>query len=323
MRERRREAQPSGIKTFGSTFKNPEDERAEGRTAGQLLEAAGCRGLEPGRRPLLREARQLRREHRRGDDRRRARADGRGPAAGPRALRRRAGAGGPGAGRGEWPERLGAVRRLGCRSDRPGRGHRRGRGLPAAPVGDTTVARELVGSRGRWRRSAAAPKRSRSPPTATVLPWLPLPEEPALPELPLAGAPENGRLAGPLLATGARPRRRAGGAAALPGQQLLRRKRGRRRAPRASNCASATPPQAAEVEGGGGRARRPSVTALDYVDLHAPSRPAIRRLWAYASAHSLNPRPQGEGRPNSQVALEICLAGCVRAFDRGATNTLR
>jgi UDP-N-acetylenolpyruvoylglucosamine reductase len=48
MRERRREAQPSGIKTFGSTFKNPDDERAEGRTAGQLLEAAGCRGLRHG-----------------------------------------------------------------------------------------------------------------------------------------------------------------------------------------------------------------------------------------------------------------------------------
>lgn len=48
MRERRREAQPSGIKTFGSTFKNPEDERAEGRTSGQLLEAAGCRGLRHG-----------------------------------------------------------------------------------------------------------------------------------------------------------------------------------------------------------------------------------------------------------------------------------
>jgi UDP-N-acetylenolpyruvoylglucosamine reductase len=48
MRERRREAQPSGIKTFGSTFKNPEDERAEGRSAGQLLEAAGCRGLQHG-----------------------------------------------------------------------------------------------------------------------------------------------------------------------------------------------------------------------------------------------------------------------------------
>jgi UDP-N-acetylenolpyruvoylglucosamine reductase len=48
MRERRREAQPSGIKTFGSTFKNPDDERAEGRSAGQLLDAAGCRGLRRG-----------------------------------------------------------------------------------------------------------------------------------------------------------------------------------------------------------------------------------------------------------------------------------
>ena len=48
MRERRREAQPSGIKTFGSTFKNPGDPAAEGRTAGQLLEAAGCRGLRVG-----------------------------------------------------------------------------------------------------------------------------------------------------------------------------------------------------------------------------------------------------------------------------------
>lgn len=45
MRAKRREAQPSGIKTFGSTFKNPSDPRAEGRSAGQLLEAAGCRGL--------------------------------------------------------------------------------------------------------------------------------------------------------------------------------------------------------------------------------------------------------------------------------------
>lgn len=48
MRRRRHDAQPKGIKTFGSTFKNPEDARAEGRSAGQLLEAAGCRGLELG-----------------------------------------------------------------------------------------------------------------------------------------------------------------------------------------------------------------------------------------------------------------------------------
>lgn len=48
MRRMRREAQPSGIKTFGSTFKNPDDPRAHGRSAGQLLEAAGCRGLTVG-----------------------------------------------------------------------------------------------------------------------------------------------------------------------------------------------------------------------------------------------------------------------------------
>jgi len=45
MRARRHEAQPQGIKTFGSTFVNPEDPRAEGRTAGQLLAAADCNGL--------------------------------------------------------------------------------------------------------------------------------------------------------------------------------------------------------------------------------------------------------------------------------------
>ncbi|MFN8151880.1 MAG: UDP-N-acetylmuramate dehydrogenase [Solirubrobacterales bacterium] len=48
MRTKRREAQPSGIKTFGSTFKNPDDPRAEGRSAGMLLDAAGCRGLTVG-----------------------------------------------------------------------------------------------------------------------------------------------------------------------------------------------------------------------------------------------------------------------------------
>jgi UDP-N-acetylenolpyruvoylglucosamine reductase len=48
MRERRHEAQPSGIKTFGSTFKNPDEGAAGGRTAGQLLEAAGCQGLQRG-----------------------------------------------------------------------------------------------------------------------------------------------------------------------------------------------------------------------------------------------------------------------------------
>jgi UDP-N-acetylmuramate dehydrogenase len=50
MRTARHEAQPSGIKTFGSTFTNPPADApgVEGRTAGQLLEAAGCRGLAVG-----------------------------------------------------------------------------------------------------------------------------------------------------------------------------------------------------------------------------------------------------------------------------------
>jgi UDP-N-acetylenolpyruvoylglucosamine reductase len=44
MRARRKAAQPSGIKTFGSTFKNPD----EGPSAGVLLDGAGCRGLQVG-----------------------------------------------------------------------------------------------------------------------------------------------------------------------------------------------------------------------------------------------------------------------------------
>jgi UDP-N-acetylenolpyruvoylglucosamine reductase len=48
MRRRRHEAQPQGIRTFGSTFKNPDDPRAEGRSAGLLLAEAGCNGLAVG-----------------------------------------------------------------------------------------------------------------------------------------------------------------------------------------------------------------------------------------------------------------------------------
>jgi UDP-N-acetylmuramate dehydrogenase len=48
MRARRHEAQPQGIRTFGSTFKNPETPGADGRTAGQLLSAVGCNGVARG-----------------------------------------------------------------------------------------------------------------------------------------------------------------------------------------------------------------------------------------------------------------------------------
>jgi UDP-N-acetylmuramate dehydrogenase len=48
MRAQRHEAQPQGIRTFGSTFKNPEGPEAEGRSAGVLLSLAGCNGLRVG-----------------------------------------------------------------------------------------------------------------------------------------------------------------------------------------------------------------------------------------------------------------------------------
>jgi len=48
MRRLRHQAQPQAIKTFGSTFKNPDDQRAEGRSAGLLLAEAGCNGLAVG-----------------------------------------------------------------------------------------------------------------------------------------------------------------------------------------------------------------------------------------------------------------------------------
>ena len=48
LRTRRKEAQPWGVRTFGSTFKNPTAAEAEGRSAGQLLDQAGCRDLRVG-----------------------------------------------------------------------------------------------------------------------------------------------------------------------------------------------------------------------------------------------------------------------------------
>jgi UDP-N-acetylenolpyruvoylglucosamine reductase len=51
LRARRHEAQPQGIKTFGSTFKNPDEgvgSHHGGRTAGLLLSEAGCNGLSVG-----------------------------------------------------------------------------------------------------------------------------------------------------------------------------------------------------------------------------------------------------------------------------------
>ena len=120
MRAARKAAQPSGHQDLRLHLQEPRRrarrgaQRRRAARRGRLPRAAG------GRRALLREARQLRREHGRGDHRRRDRADGRGPQARARALRRRARARGAVPGR---CGRLGAVGRA--------REHRHRRGPPA------------------------------------------------------------------------------------------------------------------------------------------------------------------------------------------------
>ena len=248
MRERRREAQPSGIKTFGSTFKNPEDPRAEGRTAGQLLEAAGCRGPAGGGARFSEKHANFVENTGRGDDRRRARADGRGPPPGPRALRRRARA------RGADPRRGCAGRRAGSCEAAARCGRRR---RSSVIVG----RRRLPASSSATRRSTPTPGLAAEPVAAigtgsdavavaadgTVLAWLPPPEDAALPPLPLdRAAEERPRCAGPGAGAGPGPRRGAGGAAALHGRAATTAKAGSTSScARGSNCASATPPQAA------------------------------------------------------------------------------
>ena len=48
MRGKRREAQPSGIKTFGSTFKNPDDDARRGPHGGPAARRGGLQGLAVG-----------------------------------------------------------------------------------------------------------------------------------------------------------------------------------------------------------------------------------------------------------------------------------
>jgi hypothetical protein len=121
----------------------------------------------------------------------------------------------------------------------------------------------------------------------TVLAWLPPPAEGSLPKLPLEAPPEGPRLRGPAL-----EQARVLGAAPAALRPYVER--------------SFFGESGVDVEltsgielrfGNAGRAARkwraaaavlanPSVTALDYVDLHAPSRPSIS-----GSGHTLPPLP--------------------------------
>ena len=150
---------PPGIKTFGSTFKNPDDPTRRGPHGRAAARGGGLPRPCGRRRALLAQARELRRERRRGHDRRHARPDGRGPAARPRAIRRR-----------RWSPRC---RCSATSSGRPtGTGPRRARdregatSAGAARIGAREARRDEAASRRRAGRSRAiaAKKSTASPP---------------------------------------------------------------------------------------------------------------------------------------------------------------
>lgn len=121
----------------------------------------------------------------------------------------------------------------------------------------------------------------------TILSWLPPPEEGSLPKLPLDAAPKDGRLHGPVLeqakVLGAAP------AALRPyvegsyfGESGVDVKLVTGVELRFGSASAATRKWRAAAA----VLADPAVTALDYVDLHVPSRPA-----SGGSGHTLPPVP--------------------------------
>ena len=120
-----------------------------------------------------------------------------------------------------------------------------------------------------------------------VVPWLPVPEEPPLPRLPITEVPKGGRLAGPVL----QQARVLGAAPAALRPYVERVHRG-------ESGIDVDLTSGIELRfGDASQAKRkwraaaavladPQITALDYVDLHAPNRPAT-----YGSGHLLPELP--------------------------------
>jgi hypothetical protein len=111
--------------------------------------------------------------------------------------------------------------------------------------------------------------------SGAIVPWFPLPEEPELPTLPLSEPPKGGRLAGPMLQ---QARILAAAPAALrpylassyygeSGVDVETTAGIELRFGDASQAAQKWKALAAVLAD-------PTITALDYVDLHAPGRPA-------------------------------------------------
>lgn len=122
-------------------------------------------------------------------------------------------------------------------------------------------------------------------PEGQILVWLPLADELQLPSLPLSEPPESGRLAGPIL----QQARVLGAAPATlrpyiersyygeSGVDVVLRSGIELRFGDASQAMAKWKAAAAVLAD-------PSITALDYVDLHAPRRPAVG-----GSGHTLPP----------------------------------
>jgi hypothetical protein len=121
---------------------------------------------------------------------------------------------------------------------------------------------------------------------ATV-PWLPLPEESELPELPLSEVPKTGRLAGPMLEQA----RVLGAAPAALRPYLARSYYGESGVDVETTSGielrfGAASQAARKWKAAVGVLADPSIEALDYVNVNAPGRPAFG-----GSGHTLPPPP--------------------------------
>jgi hypothetical protein len=150
----------------------------------------------------------------------------------------------------------------------------------------TTVAPQLVEPRA-TATIGSGPEAIAVGPEGQVMAWLPVPEGAKLPRLPLSAAPKSGRLAGPALeqarVLGAAPATLrpylANSSYGETGVDVETRSGIELRFGDASQAAKKWRAAAAVLAD-------PSVTALDYVDLHAPGRPDVG-----GSGHTLPPPP--------------------------------
>ena len=150
------------------------------------------------------------------------------------------------------------------------------------------------------------------------MPWFPLPDESALPQLPLSEPPKGNRLRGQALEQA----RVLGAAPAALRPYLASSRYG-------ESGVDVETTSGIELRfGDSSQAARkwkaavavladPDIEALDYVDLHAPAAPRDRWLWAYACRPlRLNPRPAAVSLTEGlkpQVGRGSELAGCLPA----------